>query len=139
MTLAEDRIDAANAAAWTRVCPVDQIGHDRGVAALVAGQPVAIFRLSPVDVDDESAGDEWRAVSHIDPATGAPVIARGLVGSVGEGLIVVPTVASPLHKHRYNLRSGYCLDDETLRLETYDVEIVDDWVMCRPIVDVTSA
>ncbi len=115
---------------WTTVCPAARVRLDRGVAALVDSAPVAIFRLSPVRVGDP---EEWRAVSHIDPATGAPVMARGLVGSVGSDLIVIPTVASPLHKQRFNLRTGYCLDDDTLRLAIYEVRIVDDMVQCRSI------
>lgn len=113
---------------WVGVCAVDEVHPDRGVAALVSGEPVAIFRLSPVADDGQ---DEWCAVSHIDPASGVPVMARGLVGSVGNGPIVIPTVASPLHKQRYNLRSGYCLDDRELRLAVHDVRIVGGQVECR--------
>lgn len=114
---------------WTTVCPMDQVRLDRGVAAVVGADLVAVFRLTPARPGDP---EEWRAVSHVDPATGVPVMARGLVGSVGTGPIVVPTVASPLHKQRYNLRSGYCLDDDALRLETFEVRIVDNTVQCRP-------
>ena len=97
---------------WVAVCPLSRIPVDRGVAALVAGIPVAVFRL---------AGDEVYAVDHADPATGAPVMARGLVGSRGDA----PTVASPLHKETYDLRTGACLDDEHLRLRTWSVSVVD--------------
>lgn len=114
--------------AWTVVCKVDQVRPDRGVAVLVGDQAIAIFRLSP---ESPSGPEEWRAVSHIDPATGAPVIARGLVGSVGDGPIVIPTVASPLHKQRYNLRTGYCLDDDSLRLQTHEVRVRGDVVETR--------
>lgn len=115
-------------APWVAVCSADQVWRDRGVAALVAGEAVAIFRLSPVD---GAGDDEWCAVSHNDPATGVPVMARGLVGSVGHGPIVIPTVASPMHKQRYNLRSGYCLDDRELRLAVHEVRIVGGQVECR--------
>ena len=109
--------------AWTMIARVDAIPVDRGIAALVENEPVAIFRLSV-----PSGDDEWYAVSHIDPITGAPVIARGLVGSAGENLDI-PTVASPLHKRRYNLRTGECLDDDTPALATYSVRIADGWVL----------
>lgn len=112
---------------WVVVCAADLVQPDRGIAALVGAEAVAIFRLSPVDDGD----DEWCAVSHVDPASGVPVMARGLVGSVGNGPIVIPTVASPLHKQRYNLRSGYCLDDRELRLAVHDVRVVDGRVECR--------
>lgn len=108
---------------WTIVSRADAVVYDRGVAALVDGKPVAVFRLPGIN-----GADEWYAVSHVDPVNGVPVMARGLVGSYGEDLDV-PTVASPLHKRRYDLRSGACLDDETPALETFDVRVIDDWVL----------
>ncbi|MFY1635938.1 nitrite reductase (NAD(P)H) small subunit [Solwaraspora sp. WMMB335] len=38
--------------------------------------------------------------------TGTHVMSRGIVGARGD----VPTVASPLHKQVYGLRTGQCLD-----------------------------
>jgi nitrite reductase (NADH) small subunit len=136
---------ASTDGAWPDVCPAERVRPDRGVAALVADGddqvPVAVFRLSaPSEADapdgadtpdgDESA-DEWYAVSHLDPATGAPVMARGLVGSVDEPTSI-PTVAAPLHKHRYDLRTGRCLDDEQLRLRVFEIRVVDAVVQVRP-------
>jgi len=126
MTIAEDR--ATTEITWTQVCPASSVVPDRGIAALVDGVAVAIFRLSPID---QGQADEWRAVSHLDPSTQAPVMARGLVGSVGTGPIVIPTLASPLHKQRYNLRTGYCLDDDEVRLEVFEVAVHDRWVRGR--------
>ena len=112
-------------AVWIDVCRADRAPLDRGVAALVDDQPVAIFRLSPTA---DSREDEWFAVSHIDPATGAPIMARGLVGSAGAPPVVIPTLASPLHKQRYNLRTGACLDDESLHLQVFDIRVTDGMV-----------
>ncbi len=53
---------------------------------------VALFRT----------GDELFAVDNLDPVGGAYVMSRGIVGSRGG----VPTVASPLHKQVYDLRTG---------------------------------
>src|SRR5690606_4271184 len=100
--------------AWTAVCTVDRLWIDRGAAALVDGEQVAIFRLA----------DEILAVGHRDPFTGSNVIARGLVGSRGD----VPTVASPLHKQVFDLRTGQCLDDPEVSLGRWDVRVVDDVV-----------
>jgi len=118
---------------WTEVCPVDRLPIDRGVAAIVDGDQVAVFRLSPINrADGDSAiTEEFAAVSHIDPVTGSPVMARGLVGSVGAPPLVIPTVASPLHKQRYNLRSGACLDDSELTLEVFELAVVDSTVFVR--------
>jgi nitrite reductase/ring-hydroxylating ferredoxin subunit len=106
------------------VATAEQVPRDRGVAVLVRSEgvavPVALFRLSPLESGDD---DDWYAIGHIEPQSGAPVMARGLVGSVERDDQVVPTVASPLLKQRYDLRTGTCLDDETLRLPVYPVRV----------------
>ena len=98
------------------VCRLADLHPDRGAAALVDGQQVALFRLAGTD--------EVLAVSHRDPFTGANVIARGLVGSRGDAV----TVASPLLKQVFDLRSGRCLDDPDVALATYPVQVEDDVV-----------
>ena len=94
------------------VCTLDDLHPDRGVAALVDGTQVALFLLADTG--------EVFAVSHRDPFTGSNVIARGLVGSRGDA----PTVASPLHKQVFDLRTGVCLDDPAVALGTWPVEVV---------------
>lgn len=81
---------------WTVVCPLTRLDLGRGVAALVDGVQVALFR---------TAADLF-AIDNRDPVTDAYVLSRGIVGSRGG----VPTVASPLHKQVYDLRTGDCLD-----------------------------
>ena len=55
------------------------------------------------------AGDgELHAIDNVDPCSGASVLSRGLVGDV-DG---VATVASPMYKQRFDLRTGRCLDAE---------------------------
>ena len=90
------------------VCPLDRIIPDRGVAALVEGRAVAVFHLSD---------GELFAIDNLDPISGASVLSRGIVGDA-EG---IPTVASPLYKQRFDLRSGRCLDDETKAVAVHDV------------------
>lgn len=124
---------ASSSAAWHDVCAVDDIPIDRGVAALLEGTAVAIFQLSAID-DAEPA---WYAVSHTDPATGAPVMARGLVGSASVDGREVDTVASPLHKQRYDLGTGRCLDAPDLALRCFPIEAVDGRV--RVIVATASS
>ncbi|MGW4500473.1 nitrite reductase small subunit NirD [Micromonospora sp. NPDC004336] len=87
---------AAATRAWTPVCPLDRLEPDRGVAALVHGAQVALFHTA----------DGLFALDNLDPVGGAYVLSRGIVGSRGG----VPTVASPLHKQVYDLRTGICLD-----------------------------
>jgi nitrite reductase (NADH) small subunit len=84
---------------WTTVCRLSEILPDTGVAALVAGRQIALFRLR-----DERV----YAIDNHDPCSGANVLARGIVGDVGGE----PVVASPVHKQRFELATGRCLDDE---------------------------
>ncbi len=95
---------------WVDVCPADRMVPDRGIAALVGDTPVAVFLL----------GDgSLYVIDHVEPFTGIPVMARGLVGSVDDE----PTVASPLHKQRFQLRTGVCLDSADHRLRTWPCRI----------------
>ncbi|HEX4901964.1 MAG TPA: nitrite reductase small subunit NirD [Acidimicrobiales bacterium] len=98
------------------VCPIERLDVERGAAALVDGHQVALFRLPDGTV---------HAVDHKDPATGANVLARGLLGTTAGGEWYV---ASPLHKHRYSLVDGRCLNADGLSVAVHDVEILADLV-----------
>jgi len=93
---------------WTAVCRYDDLQPERGVAALVGGAQVALFR---------TFDGALYAIGNQDPFTGAFVLSRGIVGSRGD----VPTVASPLHKQVFDLRTGACLDDETASVPVFAV------------------
>jgi NAD(P)H-dependent nitrite reductase small subunit len=57
------------------------------------------------------------ALSNHDPFSGANVLARGILGTRGG----TPTVASPMYKQVFDLRSGQCLDDPAQAVPTYPV------------------
>lgn len=101
-------------AAWVGVCTKRQLIPERGVAVLVGEHQVALFRVTNPD-----GADFVHAVGHRDPFSGANVIARGIVGSVGSGDGQRDTVASPMYKHVFDLRSGECLTDHSQRLEVF--------------------
>ncbi len=103
---------------WVDVIPAADLPTELGVPALVGSSPVAVFRTHDGAV---------HAVSNLDPKTGASVIARGIVGSRGD----VPTVASPLYKNVFDLRTGRCLDDESLVLARFDARVRDGVVQVR--------
>jgi nitrite reductase (NADH) small subunit len=91
MTAVADRVTRVD------ICSLDQLTPELGVAALVGGEQVAVFRL---------ADDRVFAVSNHCPFSGAAVIARGITGSRGD----VPTIASPVYKQVFSLEDGRCLD-----------------------------
>lgn len=105
-------LDRPADATWTAVCAHEQILPDTGVAALAGGQQVAVFRL---------ADGHLFAIDHHDPCSGANVLARGIVGD-GAG---TPVVASPVHKQRFALTSGRCLDAEGVVVATHPVRVRD--------------
>jgi nitrite reductase (NADH) small subunit len=83
---------------WVDVCAYDDLMPERGACALIDGTQVAVFRTYDGGL---------YALSNHDPFSGAYVLARGILGT-REG---VPTVASPMYKQVFDLRTGRCLDD----------------------------
>jgi nitrite reductase (NADH) small subunit len=100
---------------WERACAIDELEEAFGEAVLVGSKQIALFLISPTEI---------YAVSNTDPATAAPVIARGIVGSRGER----PTVASPLHKEVYDLGTGECIATPGLLLETFRTRVIGGYV-----------
>jgi nitrite reductase (NADH) small subunit len=96
--------------AWTDVCAVDEILPDTGVCARVEGRHVAVFRLG---------ADRFFAIDNVDPRSGASVLSRGLVGNLGDRLVV----ASPLYKNHFDLRSGACIESPEHSVLAHDVRI----------------
>lgn len=111
--------DVAGAQAWSALCPVDRIVPDTGVTALVDGVQVAVFRLS---------GDRLYAIGNHDPCSGANVLSRGIVGDVDGRAFV----ASPIHKQRFDLASGACLDAVGTATPTFAVRVVEGTVEVAP-------
>lgn len=101
---------------WLDVCPARDILPFTGVAALVDGEQVAIFRLT-----DET---DCYAISNFDPFSKAYVLSRGLVGDKNGVL----KVASPIYKNTFNLMTGQSFDDETVVLRTWQVRVVEGMV-----------
>lgn len=93
---------------WTVVCPYDQLEPERGIAALVGGDQVAIFRLHD---------GQLYAIGNQDPTSGAYVLSRGIVGTRRDA----PVVASPIFKQAYDLRTGECLDEPGVRVPTFPI------------------
>jgi nitrite reductase (NADH) small subunit len=98
---------------WRDVCEAERLAPNRGVAALFGDRQVAIFHVGGTD--------EVLAIDNLCPFSGAAVMSRGIVGSVGETI----TVASPVYKQRFDLRTGECLDDPAVRIATFAARLVN--------------
>jgi nitrite reductase (NADH) small subunit len=120
--------DSLRKSAWVAVCTMRQLIPERGVAVLVDGHQVALFRVT------SAAGEDFvYAVGHRDPFAQANVIARGIVGSVGTGDGQHDTVASPMYKHVFELATGRCLTDPSGRLPVYRTWIAGGVVYVNPV------
>ena len=99
MTLADTERPQAHATGWVRVCALDDLEVERGRAALLGEDQIALFLTH---------GGRVFAVSNLDPYSGAHVMSRGIVGTRQDA----PTVASPMYKQVFDLRTGLCLDTQ---------------------------
>ncbi|HKT56765.1 MAG TPA: nitrite reductase small subunit NirD [Microbacterium sp.] len=121
MTLIESH-SATRAGAWLPICRLDDLEVERGRAALLpGGEQVALFLLHDGTV---------HAVQNLDPYSDANVLSRGIIGSRADA----PTVASPMYKQVFDLRTGMCLDTQggpSHTLRVWPVGVVDDIVHLR--------
>lgn len=97
---------------WNTVCTVDDILPNTGVCALVEDRHVAVFRVGETD---------FYAIDNVDPKSGASVLSRGLVGNLGEHIVV----ASPLYKNHFDLATGACLEAPEHSVHAHSVSIED--------------
>ena len=98
---------------WVDVCAETALLPDRGACVLVDGRQVALFRTSQ--------DGAIYAISNFDPFSGAYVLSRGIVGSRGDA----PKVASPMYKQSFDLRTGACLDDPSVRIDVFEVRCIE--------------
>ncbi len=94
---------------WIEVCALDDIIPGTGVCAFVAGRQIAVVRVD----------DDVFAIDNFDPFSRAFVLSRGIVGDRNG----VPKIASPIYKQAYDLRTGQCLDDPSVRVPVYPIRV----------------
>ncbi len=104
---------------WQPVCRLADLDVERGATALVHGQSIALFRMPD---------DAVYALGNHDPFDRTTPLARGIVG-VRDG---VPFVASPAHRHGFDLRTGHCLDDVHAAVAAYGTRVATGVVEVGP-------
>ena len=95
---------------WFSICALSDITPNTGVAARVQGTQVAVFRLKD---------DRLFAIENYDPNSNAAVLSRGIIGSVGEKIVV----ASPIYKQHFDLATGECLEAPENSVAAYPVRL----------------
>ncbi len=99
------------------ICKKSDLVENSGVCALINDEQVALFYLPKTE-------KKIFAVSNWDPIGKANVLSRGILGDI-KGSIVV---ASPLYKQHFDLETGVCIEDETVKLKTYPIILEGDIV-----------
>jgi len=99
-----------NNSSWVSVCKEGDIIPDTGICALLNDKQVAIFK-------DRISNDLF-AIDNYDPIGKANVLSRGIMGSIGEKIVV----ASPLYKQHFCLQTGQCLEED-FSVATYQVRV----------------
>ena len=92
-----------------KVCRLDDILPDTGIAALVDGEQIAIFRID----------QKIYAIGNRDPFSGANVLSRGIVGDLNGELVV----ASPVYKQHFSLLTGQCIEDASVSVPVYRARV----------------
>lgn len=87
------------------ICTVADLVPNSGVCALInyqgVEQQVALFYLPDTE-------QEVFALGNWDPLGEANVISRGIIGNIGDEIVV----ASPLYKQHFSLISGQCMEED---------------------------
>lgn len=104
-----------------KICSLSDLVENSGVCALVEtkgkSEQVALFYLPKTEQKVFALGN-W------DPLGNANVLSRGIVGNIGEELVV----ASPLYKQHFSLTTGQCLEEEA-SVPVFDVSIDGESVL----------
>ena len=96
---------------WVNICKIDDILPATGVCALLGQQQVALFR--------PYHDDRVYAISNIDPFFNASVLSRGLLGTLGDRVVV----ASPLYKNHFDLHTGECIEVPEQSVRAHGVRV----------------
>ena len=102
---------------WVSICALDDIVPNTGVCALVEGKQVAVFNVA------QDEGGVY-AIDNYDPCSQAAVLSRGLIGNLGERVVV----ASPIYKQHFDLRTGECLEAPEHSVSAFAAQVKDGQV-----------
>lgn len=108
---------------WISVCNEGDLVIGSGVCALLEAdgmaEQVALFR--------ETCDGPVYAIANYDPLGDANVLSRGIIGSLGNRIVV----ASPLYKQHFCLESGQCLEDSNVSVKAWPARVEGGVVQLR--------
>ena len=106
---------------WKNICNLKDIPLNSGVGALVGEKQIALFKVA------SDKGEQVFALSNYDPFSEANVLARGLIGTSDEQWVII----SPIYKQRFRLTDGQCIEDESVKIDSWLVKIENGEVLLR--------
>lgn len=112
---------------WVSICQDKDLLTNTGLCALHDGEQVAIYKINPCE---EYSQNFLYAISNYDPIGKANVLSRGILGNIGDHLVV----ASPLYKQHFDLMTGECLEDPDQRIQTYEIRCLNDEIQLKKAV-----
>ncbi len=104
---------------WINICDEADLVAGTGICALLGDEQVAIFKTRK----DQAV----YAIGNYDPIGKANVLSRGILGSIGDEVVV----ASPLYKQHFNLQSGQCLEEEGVSVKSYPARIENGQIQLK--------
>jgi NAD(P)H-dependent nitrite reductase large subunit/NAD(P)H-dependent nitrite reductase small subunit len=108
---------------WIFAGKVSEYPCNGGLAVKHGDNELAIFHMPK-----QSSELQWLATQNICPHRQARTISRGLVGELSSGAI---TVADPIYKMTFDLRTGNGIANPNLNLSTFQVKVDGDQVLVR--------
>ena len=114
-----------NDSEWVSICQDQDLLANTGLCALHDGEQVAIFKISLPE--NNTYDQDIYAISNYDPIGKANVLSRGILGNIGEHLVV----ASPLYKQHFDLVTGECLEDSEQMVKTYEVRRLNNEIQLK--------
>ena len=94
-------------AQFTKVAKVSEVPKGSGKAIEVQGKALAVFRCD----------DTWYATENTCKHRGGPL---------GEGSLSGTTVTCPWHGWEYDVTTGACKLDASIKVQTFDVKVEGD-------------
>jgi len=99
------------------ICALTDLNENAGTAALVDDIQLALFYVKK--------SEQVYALSNYDPFSEVNVLSRGIIGSLGDQLVV----ASPIYKQHFNLETGQCIEDEDVSIAVFPTQIINGRVV----------
>jgi len=108
---------------WIYAGQVSDFPKNGGLAVKHGTQELAVFHLP-----GQAAEEQWLATQNLCPHRQARVMSRSLVGQLPSGAL---TLADPIYKTTYNLRTGEGIGNPNFNLSTFRTKVEDGKVFVR--------